>query len=234
VTTRDIGYCPGALDEITVWVLPLSASFAPIERLLSDLTGEESSRAERYRVDAARRQFIVARATLRRILGARLGVAPVDVPISHTGTGKPAVPGADFHFNVTHTEGLGLIALAQRPVGIDVELLRTLANSEGLVRRFFSQRECEDYLALPTELRTTGFFRGWTCKEALIKASGLSIAYLDGFDVELHPARQAALLAARHPVVASTTWSLASWEPEGGYMAAVAVEGEEELSISGT
>ena len=83
----------------------------------------------------------------------------------------------------------------------------------------------------PPSCARPGFFRGWTCKEAIIKASGLSVAYLDGFDVELHPARPAALLAARHPVVAASAWSLAAWEPECGFAAAVAVEGAGELRI---
>jgi 4'-phosphopantetheinyl transferase len=233
VVTRDIAYCPTMHrdDEVTVWVIPLTEPPTAIEVMFSDLTGEERSRAERLRVDSARRQFVVTRASLRRVLGAQLEVLPIEVPISQVGAGKPAVSGADFHFNVTHTEGLGLIALARRPVGVDVERLRTPANPEGLVSRFFSPRECDDFLALPAELRRAGFIRGWTCKEAIIKASGLSIAYLDGFDVELHPARPAALLAARHPVVAASAWSLAAWEPEGGFAAAVAVEGAGELRI---
>ena len=46
-----------------------------------------------------------------------------------------------IHFNVTHTDGLALIALARRPVGVDVEQLRAVSDPEGLVRRFFSAAE---------------------------------------------------------------------------------------------
>jgi len=218
-----------ATDQISVWVLPLDGPAESGAEVFSHLTSEERARAARYRSNSARRQFVSTRGLLRRILAAHLGISPLDVPIGHTGAGKPIVVGADLHFNVTHTEGLALVVFAERPVGIDVERIRDMSDPEGLVGRFFSRHEREAFLALPNELRRAGFFRGWTCKEALIKASGLSIAFLDGFDVELHPERPAALVAARHPVVASSAWSLAAWEPVGGYVAAVAIEGAGEL-----
>jgi 4'-phosphopantetheinyl transferase len=219
-------------DEVTVCVLQLDASVAALEELSSSLTDEERSRADRYRVASARCQFVMTRATLRQILGAHLGVPPPEVPIGHTGAGKPVLTGGDLHFNVTHTDGLALIALARQPVGIDVERVREIANPDGLVSRFFSPHEREEYLALPDALRPAGFFRGWTCKEALIKASGLSVAFLEGFDVELHPERPPALLAARHPVVAASPWSLGAWEPARGFVAAVALEGAGELRLA--
>jgi hypothetical protein len=49
---------------------------------------------------------------------------------------------------------------------------------------------------------------------------------LDQFDVELDPARPAAVLAARHPQLAGCGWAVADWCPAPGYAAAVAVEGE--------
>jgi 4'-phosphopantetheinyl transferase len=212
-------------DEIAVWVLPLDDSADVHAEARALLTSEEQSRAERYRSSSARRQFAATRALLRRILGAHLAISPLEVPIQHAGAGKPTVLGTDLHFNVTHTEGLALVALAHRAVGIDVERVRQMANAEGLVARFFSPRERDQFLSLPAAMRQAGFFRGWTCKEALIKACGLGVSCLDGFDVELHPARTAALLAARQPVIVASAWSLAAWEPERGYAAALALEG---------
>jgi 4'-phosphopantetheinyl transferase len=218
-------------DEVAVWAFAIAAPPENLDWMLAELTPDERTRADRYRADSAHRQFVVARSFLRRILGARLGLPPPEVPIDHAGAGKPVLAGGGIHFNVTHTDGLGLIALAHRPVGIDVERVRPIANSEGLVSRFFSPRERAEFLSLGDDLRPAGFFRGWTCKEAIIKASGLSVAYLDAFDVELHPARPASLLAARHPTIAVTEWVLAAWTPAPGYAAAVAIEGAGELRL---
>ena len=61
-----------------------------------------------------------------------------------------------IHFNVTHTDGLALIALARRPVGVDVEQLRAVSDPEGLVRRFFSAAERDSYRVCPPNYRTRG------------------------------------------------------------------------------
>jgi 4'-phosphopantetheinyl transferase len=224
--TAGSSWSPGP-GEVRVCVIPLDRPPVDAGELFGCLTTDERVRAERYGVARARQQFVVGRGLLRRMLGDCLGIAPLEVPITYAGAGKPALAEshAGLHFNVTHTDGLALIALARRPVGIDVERVRPVADPEGLVGRFFSAAEREVFLALPSELRPAGFFRGWTCKEAVIKAAGLSVAYLDGFDVELHPGRPAALLAARHPALAGTGLGLAAWAPAGGYAAAVAVEG---------
>jgi 4'-phosphopantetheinyl transferase len=218
-------------DEVQVRVVRLDDARFHSDELFQCLTPDERARAERYKVDRARRQFVVARGLLRRILGCSLGVSPSDVGITYTGAGKPMLDysGTDLQFNVSHTDGLALIAIARRPVGIDVEGIRALADPAGLVNRFFSPQEGETYSTLPEPLRPAGFFRAWTCKEALIKASGLSVAYLDAFDVELHPERAPGLLAARHPTLTGSDWSVTAWEPAPGYAAALALEGSGRL-----
>lgn len=213
-----------------VWVWPIalvtgqSAAEPPLPQ---ELTTEERVRAERYKVASARQQFAIGRACLRRLLGHFLSLPPNEVPITYSGAGKPmlADTNAGLHFNVSHCDGLVVIAIAGQPVGIDIERLRVVENPEGLVRRFFSHAEQETYLALPASLRESGFFRGWTSKEALIKAKGLSIACLADFDVELHPDRPAALLEARHHELVGRAWPMAAWAPAAGYAAAVALEG---------
>jgi 4'-phosphopantetheinyl transferase len=199
--------------------------------LLGCLAADERDRAERYLVVKPRHQFIVTRGILRLLLGNILGVTPEKVPIGYTGVGKPILLGISdaLHFSVTHTDGLALIALASRVIGVDVEQIRPIANPEGLVARFFSSAEQAEYLSIDPSKRLAGFFRGWTCKEALIKAAGLSVAYLDEFDVELNPDEPAKLLAARHPGLAGTEWGLAAWIPAEGYSAAVAVKGVSEV-----
>jgi 4'-phosphopantetheinyl transferase len=214
--------------DVWVWSISLnSGSFDAESPLPPELTIEEKARAERYKVASARQQFATCRACLRTLLGQYLRLPPHEVPIAYSGAGKPMLADllAGLHFSVSHSHELAVIAVARRPVGIDIEHLRALENPEGLVRRFFSQAEQETYLALPTNLREAGFFRGWTSKEAIIKARGLSIACLADFDVELHPERPAGLLAARHCELTGCTWRMTAWAPAPGYAATVALEG---------
>ncbi|MCE9568299.1 MAG: 4'-phosphopantetheinyl transferase superfamily protein [Planctomycetes bacterium] len=209
--------------EVRMWAIPLDAPPQSEATLFACLTNEERERADRYKIRKPRHQFVTGRGLLRQILGNCLRQSPCDVPITYTGAGKPVLGVGELHFNVTHTDAVALIALATRPVGIDVEQVRTLANPDGLVERFFSVAECAAYRDLPTELRPQGFFRAWTCKEAIIKAAGLSVTTLSEFDVELNPTRPATLLAARHPELIAKNWGLTAWEPIAGFAAAVAV-----------
>ena len=213
-------------NHASVWAISLSERLSEYDDLFTCLTADEQARAERYLSATVRHQFVITRGHLRRLLSLILGTTPKEARIIYTASGKPVLAGesANLHFNVTHTEGLALIAMAQQPIGIDVERLRPVSEPEALVRRFFSPRECEKFLSLPESLRPEGFFRGWTCKEAVIKAAALSVAALDAFDVELHPARPPALLDARQPELAAATWQLSAWEPAPGYRAAVALQ----------
>ncbi|HUR53046.1 MAG TPA: 4'-phosphopantetheinyl transferase superfamily protein [Gemmataceae bacterium] len=222
--------CPTAItatapvgDEVHVWVVPLDAPPVGVGDLFADLIPTERERAERYRAVKVREQFVVGRGLLRRILAATLDLHPHEVPISYPDGGKPVLDGHPLHFNLTHTDGLALIATATRRVGIDVERVRHVPDADGLVSRFFSPAECAAFRALPEERRAGGFLRGWTCKEAVIKAAGASVQTLDGFDVELDPERPPRVLAVRHAAFAGCAWAVESWEPAPGFTAAIAV-----------
>ena len=76
---------------------------------------------------------------------------------------------------------LAVFALAwKRQVGIDLEsaesFVRNPADLPGLAERIFSERELAAWRALPaSESNTAAFLRGWTRKEACLKAAGLRL-----------------------------------------------------------
>lgn len=217
---------PPIPDECHVWTIDLDRPPLPAAALAALLTPDEQARAARYRVGAVREQFTLARGVVRRLLGGYLRVAPERVPIVAAASGKPFLDGCDLHFNLTHTTGLAVVAVARVRVGVDAEKRRAIPDADGLVKRFFSPAEREAYHALPAGVRPDAFYRGWVCKEAVIKAAGATMHALDGFDVELDPARPPAVLAARHAQLLGCGWAVADWCPAPGYAAAVAVEGE--------
>ncbi|MBX9581127.1 MAG: 4'-phosphopantetheinyl transferase superfamily protein, partial [Gemmataceae bacterium] len=195
------------------------------------LTPDERDRAGRYKAGSPRDQFVAGRGAARRVLGGCLGLPPHAVPIVYAANNKPVLADPVVHFNVTHTPGLGVVAVARRRVGVDAERVRPVPDPVGLVGRFFSAPEREAFGRLPAEARAAAFLRGWVCKEAVIKAAGASVQYLDAFDVELDPARPPAVLAVRHPALAADGWAVGTWEPAPGFAAAVALEGVGELLV---
>ncbi len=207
-------------DEIHVWCVELD-SVAEVAALAACLSADERERAHGLLSGDHQRRFVVARGTLRQLLGCYLGQDPSGVAFAHGAHGKPFLPEETLHFNVSHTHQLALYAIAQsRQVGVDVERMRPQVAHEQIAARFFSVEEQEALAELPTEERRTAFYNIWTRKEAYVKARGDGIAAgLDTFAVSL--GATAALLRSDEGPNEVARWKLMALEPAGGYAAAL-------------
>jgi len=220
---------PPEADEVRVLSMPLDLDRHRLDRISACLSRDEWERAGRFRFALHRDRFRAARGWLRRILGSYLDVAPERVRLRYGRHGKPELGGAlansGLRFNVSHSEGLGLCALARdRDVGVDVERVKPLRDLEAVAEHFFSRRERSELQRLPEEALLPGFYACWTRKEAFIKATGEGLARpLHGFDVSVgEPARLERV--AGDPEEAGR-WSVVELRPASGYAAALAVEG---------
>jgi 4'-phosphopantetheinyl transferase len=218
-------------EEVHVWRALLDAPAERVRRLLEVLAPDERERAARFHFERDRRRFAVARGLLRTILGSYLNSGPAALRFEYGAQGKPALaPGHNsdsLRFNVSHSEGVALFALARaREVGVDVERVSGRVECEEIAGHFFSPGEVARLRALPAEMREAAFFDCWTRKEAYIKARGEGLSLpLDGFDVSLAPGEPAALLANRLDPSEVARWSLRALAPWPGFAAAVAAEG---------
>jgi 4'-phosphopantetheinyl transferase len=179
------------LEEAHVWAVSLDQERASEEPFVSVLSDDERLRADEFRFEAGRRQFVITRGTLRMLLAQYLGERPQDVTFSVEAIGKPKLAAlhaaTDVRFNVSHSGTLALIAITRGcDVGVDVERNRTVKQLEQLARRYFHAQEIEGVLATPADKRNEAFLQCWTAKEAVLKAYGTGIAgCLDGFAVPL-------------------------------------------------
>jgi 4'-phosphopantetheinyl transferase len=158
------------------------------EALLDFLCAEERSRAERCRLEAPRRQFVRVRALLRCLLGQYLQQAPQEIQFCYSAHGKPALldsgPSRNLSFNLSHSGGVALFAVARESVGIDLEWINPQIRGEAIARRRFSAPEQAELSRLSPPERQTKFFQLWTRKEALIKLFGDRLfAGLNRYDV---------------------------------------------------
>lgn len=197
--------------------------------LLSD---SERQRASRFSFGRDRRRFIVARARLRELLAARLGVRPERVELVYGSHGKPALArhfvDSNLRFNVSHCDDLAVYAFSTgREIGIDVEAIHWFPDAEDIAARFFSPRENEAYRALDPLDRPLGFFNCWTRKEAFIKALGDGLNHpLHCFDVSLAPNEPPAILHFENTPGARCGWTIESFSPAPGFVAAVVTESQ--------
>lgn len=208
----------------------------PIEgwtKLTALLTDEEQQRAARFRFDPPRERFVTCRATLRRVLGNVCGVAPGDVPLIYGPHGKPElaferlegdVPRVQF--SVSHSGDYGLIAVTiDSDVGVDVEEYNSSVKILKLAERFFSPVEAGELANLPTDQQLHGFYRGWTSKEAYLKATGRGLTLsLSSFCVRIAPDQPAALIHVDDQPDEPLCWTTHSFDVGPGYAAAVMVK----------
>jgi 4'-phosphopantetheinyl transferase len=181
------------------------------KRFVGLLSADEHERAARFRFDRDRNRYIVCRGTLREMLGVRARFV-------YGRYGKPRLEDSDIRFNVSHSHGVGMIAIARgREIGCDIERIDPSFAGEQIPERFFSPREVAALRALPESEQCQAFFRCWTRKEAFIKACGMGVSLpLDSFDVTLG-ARAALLRGAER-------WSLHPVDAPEGYAAAMVLE----------
>jgi 4'-phosphopantetheinyl transferase len=219
-------------DGVHLWRLALDGA-ASAPTLLPLLCAEERVRADRFHFARDRYRFIVTRGALRCILAHYLDLAPQDVRFRYGSHGKPALDpaqnGADLRFNLSHTDGLALLAVAPgRELGVDVERIRKGIAQEEIAERFFARAEVADLRALPADSQDDAFYACWTRKEAYLKArgEGLSIP-LDQFTVTLVPGEPAALLHVVLDPEEVKRWSLHDLDAGPGYRAALLVEGHD-------
>jgi len=149
--------------------------------LLSDA---ERRRARRLAFDRDARRFIVARARLRELLAARLGVGAESVEFEYGPHGKPALSrrfaGADLHFKrvALRTTSPRNAFSSGHAIGIDLEAVRVMSDADDIAARYFSRRENTTYRTLHPRDRPRGSLNCWTRKEAFVKALGDGLSIL--------------------------------------------------------
>src|SRR5947209_4226270 len=95
-----------AKDEVHVWRAQLDGSPMRVQELLSTLAPDERERAGRFHFTKDRDRFIVARGTLRSLLGLYLDREPGRLRFGYNPYGKPHLMEErhqdDLNFNLSH------------------------------------------------------------------------------------------------------------------------------------
>ncbi len=218
-------------DEIHVHYTMLDAPPGRIAAFRELLTDDEQARADRFRFTRDHNHYVIAHSWLRTILAAYLEMHPRAIQFSYSQYGKPHVEnqpvGLDLRFNLSHAGKIALLGVARgATIGVDVEQIRMDFPVLDVAEHFFSDHERAVLAAVPPALQHETFFNAWTRKEAYIKAIGEGLSHpLADFDVSLAPGDPPQILATRPDPSEAARWSLASFAPYPGYIAAVAIQG---------
>jgi 4'-phosphopantetheinyl transferase len=217
--------------EIHVWSIPLAPPAEQVERLGRFLAADEWQRANRFRFEKHRRQYVVGRGALRALLAIYLGTRPERVVFTYGPRGKPFLGpemGAPaLQFNLSNSNELAVVGFVLGPeIGVDLEYLRPMPDCEQIAERFFSHSEREVLRGIPAAGKEEAFFNCWTRKEAYLKAVGEGLAApLDSFDVTLASGEPPRMLALEGNAERAACWSFHHLRPADDYLGAVAIEG---------
>jgi 4'-phosphopantetheinyl transferase len=201
----------------------IDVSLEEVDTLSGALDSAELQRASSL-PETTRREFVATRVILRALLGERLEIPAEKVMLRKSENGKLSVAG-DVLFNVAHSKGLAVFAFTHNlEVGVDVELLRPLADLGGVVELTLAPSEAAEMQSVPAEDRAAAFFACWTRKEAYLKASGNGLGSPRDVAVTLRPGAPERLVSVQGAPAEPERWELRSFEPRPGYVGAVAVE----------
>ena len=217
--------------EIHVWSVRLDPSADRVEALGRPLSDDEWARANRFRFDKHRRQYVVGRGALRTLLAAYVGTRPEQVTFSYGPRGKPFLaPQGDLYFNLSNSDEMALVAFVRgKEIGVDIEYLKPMPDCEQIAERFFSESERVVLRGIPAERKEEAFFNCWTRKEAYLKAVGEGLAApLDSFDVTLAPGEPPRMLTLKGDAAAASKWLFEHLRPAPDYIGAIAIERERE------
>ena len=178
------------------------------ERVLAACSPERRNALEGLRSEADRLERLAAACLLDLALRP-FGLREREMDYGCGAAGKPFFRNRpDLHFSLSHGGGIAACAVADRPVGVDVEGQRPV--SAALLRRYFTA--AERAAAEPLRL--------WTLKESCCKMTGQGLAALPEISLAFGASVTAIGLSA------------AFWETRlpGGHYLALCREGAEPIS----
>ncbi len=207
-----------------------------LTQLRETLSVDEQNRLARFKTAEMQNRFIAAHSILRATLAHYLRVSPAEIRFAISENGKPAIeyPQTQLQFNLSHTKEMMMCAVSHRPVGVDVERLRTLKRQAKFAARFFSPQENEWLKNAPSAKYLDAFFAIWTGKEAYLKACGDGITRpLSGIDIAFPADAPPFLRAVADRPADTARWALRLFAPQQGYLGSVAIAGDDDFRLLG-
>jgi 4'-phosphopantetheinyl transferase len=160
-------------DGLTVLRFDLGEAGTPPADLLD---AASLARAARLTQPREGRRLLAAHAILRSVLADALGRPAHALHLIAGAHGKPQLPTAALHFNMSRSGDHLLIALSRSgEVGADIERLRPLPQPADLALASLTARELARWRATAPYERDACLLRYWTRKEACLKAAGVGL-----------------------------------------------------------
>lgn len=181
---------PPFLEEnrIHIW----SAHYDDLERhvkVLSDIVSQEEQKtASTFRIAADARKYVLRHGAVRIILGNYINQSPEMIPLLIGMNSKPCLDledsYSDISFNLSHSSEMILIGITKkRRIGVDVVKVDPSYRFHESADYILTIGEKAFLRKIEPTLRYEIFFRIWTLKEAILKATGSTLTMMKKIDL---------------------------------------------------
>ena len=157
-------------DFLHVYALPLESEIDSEEYL----TLSEQVKRKRFIQQADKDRFSLGRYLIRTILPKYKPELTPLFELDFTLTNKPFIQNSAIHFNLAHSGNWVALAVSNKTVGVDIELIKPITDIEEVMKPCFNDSEIETIVNSSDSLNS--FYKFWTRKEAILKATGQGIA----------------------------------------------------------
>lgn len=141
------------------------------------LTPEERQRLGAMRSARRRHQFLAGHWLLRVVGAEHVGSMPGDWSFATDDLGRPCLRPGDgggnaLHASLSHSGEWVAVAVAECPVGIDIESASRTRDLDRLAAEVFPAKQWLSIAGSSEDERTRGFYEQWTLREAIGKREG--------------------------------------------------------------
>jgi 4'-phosphopantetheinyl transferase len=159
--------------EVHLWQVDLAD--AHWDTFSEVLSLDEKARAGEFRTSKLRQYYRRCRSAVRVLLARYSGEIAAGIQFHYGEFGKPEMEHGRWHFNVSHSHNLALVAISLSVVGIDLERMLPLSVDVGMVNIICHPAELTSFRCLTLNERHALFYRLLTRKEAYCKAVGIGL-----------------------------------------------------------
>jgi 4'-phosphopantetheinyl transferase len=205
-------------NNIDVWKVCVSSNLVLVDSFLTLLTPDEVERANRFYQQKDHNRFIISRGILRHILGRYLNQEAAVIEFGLGKNKKPYVINSallNLQFNLSHSGDAILLAVSDSAIGADVEFINHDFGFTGVLDDNFSVNEITYIKENESAER---FFRIWTRKEALTKATAQGL----DCDLRLLPGLDGIHIVDDGVIASNDDWVISSFNLNDSYTASIA------------
>lgn len=214
-----------SVDKVDVWCMRISDGVEMLPVYKELLNPDELERAGKYFQLKDQHRFVISRGMQRLVLGRYLNIAPDKLEFVPGDNKKPKIANSSnevLFYNLSHAGDRILLAVANSPVGIDVEYIDPDFEFKDILPDNFSVQE----IAWINEANSTErFYQLWTRKEGFLKATGKGL----GDHLSVTPALDGSHKLPQELVKSDEAWIQQSFKTDTDHIAVVACAGNRQI-----